>query len=86
MRPKATAARVGVTSHYVPPGLTDEFQPLDRTVFGVLKAQAKRSFHTRFHANPYGRGAKQEIVAEMITAKSVLGASVIEDAWDIYAQ
>jgi hypothetical protein len=72
--------------HSIPPGLTDEFQPLDRAVFGVLKAQAKRLFHARFHANPYGRRTKREAVADMITTWSLLGKSVIENAWDIYIQ
>jgi hypothetical protein len=72
--------------HYIPPGLTVEFQPLDRAVFGVSKAQAKRLFHARFHANPYGRRTKPEAVAELITAWSPLGESVIENAWDIYIQ
>jgi hypothetical protein len=69
-----------------PPGLTDEFQPLARAVFGVLKAQAKRLFHARFQANPYGRRTKPEAVADMITAWSLLGESVIENAWDICRQ
>jgi hypothetical protein len=48
-----------------------------------LKAQAKRLFHARFQANPYGRRTKQEAVADVITAWSVLGTSVIEDLWEI---
>jgi hypothetical protein len=83
---KATVARLGTTLHYIPPGLKDEFQPLDRAVFGVLKAQAKRLFHARFHANPYGRRTKPEAVADMITAWSLPGESVTENTWDIYIQ
>jgi hypothetical protein len=72
-----------VVLHYVPSGLTDEFQALDRTVFNVLKAQAKRLFRARFHANPCGRRTKQEAVADMITVSLILGALAIEDAWDM---
>jgi hypothetical protein len=72
-----------VELHYVPSGLTGEFQARDRTVFGVLKTQAKRLFQARFHANPYRRRTKQEAVADMITASSILGALAIEDAWDM---
>jgi hypothetical protein len=61
--------------------LSDEF---DSTVFGVLKAQAKGFFHVRFGTNPYGRRRKHEVVADMITVWSMLGASVIEKACDIY--
>jgi hypothetical protein len=42
---KRIAARIGVTLHHIPPGPTDGFEPLDRNVFGVLKAQGKRAFH-----------------------------------------
>jgi energy-converting hydrogenase Eha subunit F len=38
---KGPATMLGVTLHSIPPGLIDKVQPLDRTVFGVLKAQAK---------------------------------------------
>jgi hypothetical protein len=30
---KTMAARLAITLHSVPPGRTDEFQPLDRAVF-----------------------------------------------------
>jgi hypothetical protein len=59
--------------YYIPPTLTDEFQPLDPALFGVLKGQAKRLFHAQFHANPYGRRTKQEAVAEVITAWPLVG-------------
>jgi hypothetical protein len=43
---KATAAILGVTLHYIPPGLTGEFQPNDQRLFDLLKAQGKFLFHT----------------------------------------
>jgi hypothetical protein len=83
MTSKATAARPGMTSEGIAAGLTDELQQLDCILFRVLKAQEKRSFQASFHADPYGRRAKQEVVAEMITARSILETLVIEGAWDI---
>jgi predicted nucleotidyltransferase len=71
---------------YIPPSLTEQRQPLDRAAFVVLKAQAKRLFHARFHVNLYGRRTKQETVAEMITAWSLLDGSEVEPVWDIYTQ
>ncbi|KAH0795009.1 DDE superfamily endonuclease containing protein [Histomonas meleagridis] len=35
------AASLKITLHFIPPGLTDQLQPLDRRVFGCLKATAK---------------------------------------------
>jgi hypothetical protein len=76
---KTIVARLDVTLYYIQLGLTDEFELLEVTVFNVLRAQAKCSFHTRFHTNSYGRRTKQEVVADMTTTWSILGASVIED-------
>jgi hypothetical protein len=81
---KEAAVRLGITLRFVPPGLTDKFQPLDRAVFGVLKAQAKRLFHARFHLNAYERRTKQDAVANMVNAWSLLGESAIDAAWDVY--
>jgi hypothetical protein len=33
-----SAAELGIHSLFIPPGLTGELQPLDRFVFGVMKA------------------------------------------------
>jgi hypothetical protein len=81
---KDAAARLGITLHFIPPGLTDEFQPLDRAVFGVLETQAKRLFHARFHLNPYERKRKQDSVADMACAWPLLGESAIDAACDVY--
>jgi phosphate starvation-inducible protein PhoH len=49
---KQAAVKLGITLHFIPPDLTDEFQPLNRTVFGVLKVLARPLFGARFHLNP----------------------------------
>jgi hypothetical protein len=38
---------MGVDLYFMPPGTTDEFQPLDRLVFAALKPVAKKLFHRR---------------------------------------
>jgi transposase len=65
---RETAASLGITLYFIPPGLTDEFQPLDWIVFRVLKSHAKRLFHERFRANPYQRRTKMDAVVHMLTA------------------
>jgi hypothetical protein len=45
---RETAARLGIRLYLMSPGLTVEFQPLDRIVFGVLKSHAKHLFHEKF--------------------------------------
>jgi hypothetical protein len=49
---RETTANLGITSHFIPLELTDEFQPLARFIFGVWKAHARRPFHERFRVNP----------------------------------
>jgi hypothetical protein len=36
---RALAARLNILLHFIPPGLTDLLQPLDRSVFAALKAE-----------------------------------------------
>jgi hypothetical protein len=36
---RALADELGIRLHFIPPGLTDILQPLDRAVFGALKAE-----------------------------------------------
>jgi hypothetical protein len=80
----ATSADLEITLHFIPPGLTDEFQPLDRIVFGVLKSHAKRLFHERFRLNPSARRTRKDAVSDMLSAWELLGESAIETAWTIY--
>jgi folate-dependent tRNA-U54 methylase TrmFO/GidA len=58
------AAKMGITIHFISSDPIDEFQPLNRAMFGVLKAQAKRLFHL----NSRERRTKQYVVADIITA------------------
>jgi hypothetical protein len=81
---KRQAADQGITLHFVPPGLTDEFQPLDRKVFGVLKANARALFHTRMVNDPFANRTKIDAVQDMINCWEHLDHDVIEDAWEIY--
>jgi hypothetical protein len=55
---------------FIPPGCTDRLQPLDRRVFGVLKAYARQQWqgHNRKQFGP------EQTRAEM--------AADLEDAWD----
>lgn len=48
---KNFAAGLNIDLIYVPAGRTDEFQPLDRAVFGCLKVNAKRLFRKRVQEN-----------------------------------
>ena len=38
---------LNISLHFIPPGMTDAFQPLDRKIFGIVKAHAKRMYRQR---------------------------------------
>jgi hypothetical protein len=66
--------------HFIPPGLTDEFQPLDRKVFGTLKAIARRLFHEGLMSSPDKQRTKKDAVQDLVCAWEHVGAEVIEGA------
>jgi hypothetical protein len=43
---KATAEALGIQFVLIPPGCTDILQPLNRRIFGVLKAHARQLWRT----------------------------------------
>jgi butyrate kinase len=83
-RTKAVAEELGIDLYFVSPVAPDELPPLDRTVFAVLKAHAKRLFHDRNMANMGTRRTKHEAVDDLIRACEQLPQHVIQDAWDLY--
>jgi hypothetical protein len=46
---RAVARELGIQLHFIPPGWTDELQPLDRYVFRALKSVCRRLFHRHHH-------------------------------------
>lgn len=81
---KAKAAELGIELVFIPPGCTDECQPLDRKVFGVLKAYAKQMWRKFYHEHKAGKITKEEIGSQIVEAWDRIGESVIESAWSIY--
>jgi hypothetical protein len=65
--------------------MTDVHEPLDRRVFGVLKAYAKRLFRRHVDMNPGMRRSKADAVQDLIAAWEGLRDTTIEEAWDIYS-
>ena len=77
---KTLAENLGIRLHYVPPGATDELQPLDRRVFGALKATARRLFRER----SYETRNKREACQDLRKAWELLGSDTMEEAWDCF--
>jgi hypothetical protein len=64
--------------------MTDQYQSLDRKVFGVLKASAKSLYFRRANKNPDMRRTKIDAVLDLVSAWKNLADATIEKAWDIY--
>jgi hypothetical protein len=64
--------------------MTDQFQPLDRKIFGVLKAHAKHLFLQRIKERPRLGRTKGDAVQDLVEAWARLLPSTIEEAWDCY--
>ena len=77
---KELAKNLDVSLHFIPPGATDELQPLDRRVFGVLKATARRLFRER----PTESRNKRQACADLRLAWECLGVDTLEEAWECY--
>jgi hypothetical protein len=72
------AADLGVLLHFIPAGWTDEFQPLDRSVFGALKAMCRTLFARHCTAGDDVAVAKSNAVRFLLEARSALEVAVIE--------
>jgi hypothetical protein len=81
---KQLAVQLGITLHFIPPGMTDQFQPLDRKVFGELKAIARRLFHEGLMNNPNKIRDKASAVQDLLCAWEHVGSETVEDAWGRY--
>ena len=69
---------------FVPAGMTDKYQPLDRRVFGALKATAKRYVYRQMAADPGSRIGMSGAIAILVRCWEGLSPSVINSAWSLY--
>jgi hypothetical protein len=83
---KSTARQLNIELIYIPPGMTDACQPLDRAVFGVVKAKAKKLFREHF----FGQTADQIRMQKALAARLLMqcweevSPEVLARAWCIY--
>ena len=78
------AAALNIELIFIPAGLTDTYQPLDRRIFGILKAKARRFFRMRFSQNIDIEATKRAAAQDFVAAWESISAENVEDAWEIY--
>ena len=78
------ARTLGIILHFIPPGLTDKWQPLDRLVFGALKSSYRAICRRIVNATPGQRADKGTFALSLLTAWNAVKTKTIVDAWSIY--
>jgi hypothetical protein len=76
---KAATRRENIELFFIPASCTDALQPLDRRVFGVLKAMGKHEYHTGERLGL--ERTKKQACQDMLTAWDELGEEVLKSAW-----
>jgi hypothetical protein len=78
---KELASQLNIKLEFVPAGLTGEYQPLDRRIFGDLES-CTRSRFDRFYIDEDTKLTIQGSVSVMLDAWTSIGQDEIHDAWD----
>jgi transposase len=78
------AAELGIILHFIPPGWTDELQPLDRYIFGALKSICRRLFQRFCIGSAEERIRISDAVGFLREAWNQLETKVIARGWGIY--
>ena len=71
------AAELNITLHYIPAGQTDNYQPLDRGIFGPLKATARHLIRNRLSENSEIKIDKKDSVSDLIFSWEHLNNDII---------
>jgi hypothetical protein len=75
---KQYAENLGIHLFFLQPGLTDEMQPLDGFVFGVMRAHGRRMY--RNHAMSLEPIGKQVAAAFLVRAWDTVSTAVLDEA------
>jgi hypothetical protein len=78
------AANLGIRLWFIPAGHTDTLQPLDRAVFGAIKAMFRRLFELLRRGTPGGKVTKSNAMDILSNIWRDLSIDAIHAGWAIY--
>jgi hypothetical protein len=78
------ARQLGIIMKFIPAGMTDSLQPLDRAVFGTLKGIARRLFRMEVTDSLCPQLTTQLAAQFLVRAWEQVSAQVLDHAWSIY--
>jgi hypothetical protein len=81
---RATAADLKIDLIFIPPGCTDRVQPLDRRVFGVLKAYARQIWRVEYHNTGGGKVTRAQMALGLVDAWDRVSESAITSGREIF--
>jgi hypothetical protein len=81
---KDLAEELNIELHYIPPGMTDACQPLDRAIFGVLKAKAKKAFREQFYQKSSIKMSKRLATELFLQCWDEVSDEALQRAWCVY--
>jgi hypothetical protein len=82
---KAVAEELRIKVHFIPPGLTDLLQPLDRSVFGALKAEYRAIYRNEMSQRQDKCVSKADFATFAIVAWELVSEEAIHHGWDCYS-
>ena len=69
---------------FIPPGMTDQYQPLDRRVFGVLKQYMRLLWRREYMTDPSQRFSKRKAVQLLVPAWERISTQIIRCGWALF--
>ena len=69
---------------YIPGGMTDIYQPLDRRVFGVMKQHLRRLWRRMYLDDPFAVFNKKIAIELLVPCWEKVGPLTIEGAWEVF--
>ena len=67
--------------YFIPHGYTDQLQPLDVKLFGILKSYARRLFIERYRYDPYKNRKKIDACQDLVCAWEKLDIDTIKESF-----
>jgi hypothetical protein len=76
----------GLNLHVIPSGLTDQYQPLDRSVFGSITSTARAEYLKLVRGNALRKMTRADAITILRKAWETLSTATLEAAWCIYEE
>ena len=82
---KRLASSLNFELHFIPAGLTDSFQPLDRYIFGALKSMARKEWNIKYALDPEKGCTIIDACIILVRCWNRINPSTQRRAWNPYS-